>query len=185
MVDDVLCQCCCKEELLVNISIVNQLSRGGCVLEVDKWGISLLGLGTGRNRGWMVLLAFWCVYLQQSFFMCNLSPPASLLLLPSLPCAVSSMRVQQFDSLCHSFHCSFVLANYFLQRSSSFSNVHALAFSTGYLVHNSSFLPHRLWLLCLYQCFTECSSRLEGCPNLQWPTHLFYPLTDASDLKKM
>ena len=48
----------------------------------------------------------------------------------------------------------------FLQRSSSFSNVHAFTFSTGYLLHNSSFLPRWLWLLCLYQDFAECSSRL-------------------------
>ena len=38
------------------------------------------------------------------------------------------------------FDCSCVLAQSFLQRSSSFSNVHAIGFSTGYLVHISSFL---------------------------------------------
>ena len=55
------------------------------------------------------------------------------------------------------FDCSFVLAQSFLQRSSSFSNVHTFAFSTGYLLHNSSFLPRWLWLLCLCQLdFAEC-----------------------------
>ena len=58
------------------------------------------------------------------------------------------------------FDCSFVLAQSFLQHSSSFSNVHAFTFSTGHLLHNSSFLLRWLWLLCLYQDFAECSSRL-------------------------
>ena len=122
---------------------------------MGKWGVALLGLGASRNQGWMLLLAFWCVQLQQSFFVCSLSPPASLWLLPSLPCAVSSMHVQQSHSLCPS---SFVLAQSFLQRSSSFSkcNVHAFAFSTGYLLH-ISFLPCWLWLLCQYQGFNLLS----------------------------
>ena len=47
--------------------------------------------------------------------------------------------------------CIITFARSFLQHSSSFSNIHACSFSTGYLVHNSSFLPHWLWLLCLYQ----------------------------------
>ena len=76
------------------------------------------------------------------------------------------------------FDCSFVLAQCFLQHSSSFSNVHA--FSTGYLSHNSFFLPRWLWLLRLYQGFAECSSRLEGCPNPQWPTRPFNPLTHTT-----
>ena len=80
------------------------------------------------------------------------------------------------------FDCSFVLAQSFLQRSSSFSNVHTFTFSAGYLLHNSSFLPCWLWLLCLYQDFAECSSRREGCPNPKLPTHPFNPLTDASDI---
>ena len=62
--------------------------------------------------------------------------------------------------LCHSFWLLFVLAQSFLQHSSSFSNVHAFTFSTGHLLHNSSFLLRWLWLLCLYQDFAECSSRL-------------------------
>ena len=70
-----------------------------------------------------------------------------------LPCVYSNpiLSVIPFD-------CSFVLAQSFLQRSSSFSkcNVHAFAFSTGYLLH-ISFLPCWLWLLCQYQGFNLLS----------------------------
>ena len=159
--------------------------RGGCDLGVDKWGIAILGLGAGRNQVWMVLLAFWCVYLQQSFCMCSLSPPASLWLLPSLPCAVSSMRVQQSHCLCPSFSLLVCARSLFSPTFFQFLQCTYIHIQHRVSVHNSSFLPHGLWLLCLYQCFTECSSRLEGFLNLQWPTHLFYPLTDASDVKKV
>ena len=85
---------------------------------------------SGQMRGFLTMLKcqpqsrldvvscfLFCI---QSFLMCSLSPSTSLWLLSSLPCAVSSMRVQQSHSLCHSFWLLLCVSSVFSQRSHSF-----------------------------------------------------------------
>ena len=85
---------------------------------------------------------------------CGSFPVHPVLRLPCMYC----IAILQVISL----HCSSMLTQSLFQCPSSFSNVHAVAVRTGYLVHDPFLLQCWQRLLCVDQGFTESSPRLKG-----------------------